>query len=135
MAETIVSDLTAEQAIALWPQIEPLLSPLLREDGLYVSTDILAEHLKGEKKIWIAWQDKVLAVFVTQIVTYPRKRIMGIPYIAGSQMELWKDKFIEVSEAYAKAMGCHRIAGSQREGWVRVAGYEKRGVVLVKELT
>lgn len=135
MAELIVTDLTAEQAIALWPQISALLEPLLAEDGLYVATDILAEHLKGEKKIWVAWHGKVLAVFVTQIVTYPRKRVLGIPYIAGSQMELWKDKFIEVSEAYAKAMGCHRIAGSQREGWVRVAGYQKHGVVLVKELT
>ena len=132
---SIVRDLSPAEIFDLWPQIEPLLTPLLVEDGNYVASDILRDHLAGKKKVWASLSNgQIEAVMVTEIHDYPRKRVCFVPWIAGTNLDNWADKFIAASEAYARGMGCARMCGLNRDGWVRVAAYRKAGSLLYKDL-
>jgi hypothetical protein len=138
MAEPyVLGIITAEQAVALWPQIEKLLAPILAEEGCFLPIDVLSQHIRGEMLIWVAWDTKspeIDAVMVTQILRFPRKIICGIPYICGKNMKAWEDRFIAESERHAKAAGASQMSGGFREGWVKVAGYKKVGCMLRKNL-
>lgn len=133
MAERI-HPLTVEGAIKLWPQIEPLLKPLLAIEGHYLHSDVLAAHIGGAMTVWVSATDAVEAVMVTQLLTYPRKRICHVPWIAGKNLHSWAREFIDKVEQYARATGCQRMTGAYRRGWVRVAGYRDAGSLLYKDL-
>ena len=129
-----VFDLSSENAIRLWPQIEPILKPVLAIEGHYEHTDVLTAHLSGAMKVWVSYADGVEAVMVTQVLTYPRKRVCHVPWIAGRNLKAWAREFRDKSETYAKAMGCARMTGAYRRGWVRVAGYVEAGALLYKDI-
>lgn len=132
---SLVRDLSPAEIFDHWPQIESLIAPLLVEDGNYAPSDILRDHLAGKKKVWASISDgKIEAVMVTELHDYPRKRVCFVPWIAGTNLDNWADKFIAASEAYARGMGCKRMCGLNREGWVRVAGYSKAGALLYKDI-
>lgn len=136
--KTIVVALDKTNVVLLWPQIEPLIKPLVESEGNYIPEDILAFHLRDEMLIFIAWNDiakSVVAVMVTQIMKYPRRKICYVPYIAGENMSAWADDFTRIVEDYARKCGCNRMGGGFRKGWVRVAGYKDVGCILVKDLT
>jgi len=127
---------TTEQLIALWPQWEPLLKPLLAKEGHYECVDILAHHSKGEMIVWISWDGTAVeAVMVSQIHRFPRKTVCHVPYIAGKNMRAWKDEFQNKVERHAREVGAKTMHGAFRKGWVRAAGYQLNGVLLKKELT
>lgn len=136
-AKTIIAALDKTNVVLLWPQIEKLLAPLLETEGNYVPADILAYHLRDEMLIFIAWGEpakEVEAIMVTQTITYPRRKICAVPYIAGKNMDVWKDDFIRLVEDYARRCGCNRMSNMGRLGWVRVAGYKDVGHLLMKDL-
>lgn len=137
----IVCITTKDQAIALWPQIEAHLKPGCEEDGLYLPCDILVAHLKDEMQVWIAWDETkppheaVDAAMVTQIYTFPRKRVCAMRYVRGRNMRAWVKDFIIKSEEFARSQGCAEMAAGHRRGWIRVAGYHTTGPQLRKVLT
>lgn len=136
--ERVVAPLNAAQAITLWPQIETLLSPVILDEGLYLPVDILIAHLRNEMLIWVSWDgelNRVEAAMVTQIHVFPRKRVCGVPYIAGGGLKNWAKKFEEASEHYARSLGCTRMGGGFRKGWVRIGGYTEVGCMLKKDLS
>lgn len=133
----LVGIITPNQAHQLWPQIEPLLAPLLAQEGLYIPLDIMACCIRGEMMIWVAWDGmspEIDAAMVTQIVRFPRRSVCAILYIAGRNLRRWARQFEEETEKYARAQGCQQMGGGFRKGWARVAGYRVTGVTLRKDL-
>ena len=133
----IVALLTTDQAPKLWHLSEPLIAPLLAQEGLYLPAHILANHLKGEMNIWVACapdQQDIDAAMVTQLNKFPLMTICSVPYIAGKNMHKWAEKFKNDSEAFARANGARRMVGAFRKGWIRVGGYTDAGVILKKDL-
>lgn len=71
---------------------------------------------------------------VTQVLEYPKARVLRI-WLAGGDLEEIK-YFLPAADNYARSVGCSEIEVEGRLGWERVlTGYEKRRVILVKELT
>lgn len=136
----IVCIVSPDQAISLWPQIESHLNPGLEEDGLYLPIDVLAAHLKNEMQIWVAWDEEkaaheaVDAAMVTQIYTFPRKKICAMRYVRGRNLKAWAKLFIAKSEEFARSQGCQEMGGGHRRGWIRMAGYKETGPMLKKVL-
>ena len=133
-----ICDPPPEHLPYLWPQIEPHLKRATAyTHGLYEPIDLLTEALQGKVKIWISWNEEektTEAAMVSRICQYPRGRTCSVPFIGGRNLRGWKDKFVSVIEAYARAQGCGAMEGGRRKGWVRAAGYEVSGVILFKEL-
>lgn len=70
---------------------------------------------------------------VTQVHAHPNGRVLRI-WLAGGDLDELLHFFPAVDE-YAREQGCVQVEIEGRPGWERVLpGYEKRWVVLVKEL-
>lgn len=135
--KSIIVALDKKNVVLLWPQIEALLKPLVESEGYYIAEDILAFHLRDEMLIFVSWVDhlkQIEAVAVTQIITYPRMKACFVPYIAGKNLNAWKEYLQNTLENYARSNGCKRMGGGFRRGWVKIAGYKEVGCILVKDL-
>ena len=73
-----------------------------------------------EMQLWVAVDgDELLASMVTQIVNYPRKRIMRIISIAGKSMEEWIE-YMPIIEDWALEHGGVSLECWGRKGWLKV---------------
>ena len=92
------------------PHSEGELSP----DDFY---EVLAN---GDMQLWTAVQDnEILASMVTQIVPYPRKRVLRIISIAGGEMDKWIE-YIPLIEEWALSVGCTSLECWGRKGWLKI---------------
>ncbi|MCX8501391.1 MAG: hypothetical protein ORO03_06835 [Alphaproteobacteria bacterium] len=136
------------ELVAIWPLVEPHLRRALSYcHNCWEPVDILAELMRGEAELWVAWlppttpaagqmpQDaEVLAAMVTRIIPYPRRKSCQIFLIGGRRMRLWSEPFLTTIEAYARSHKCHLLEGGARLGWSRVGNFRQVGVTLIKEI-
>ena len=97
--------------------------------------DFLPFLVASEMQLWVAIEDKdVLAAMITQIIPYPRKRVLRILVLAGAEMDKWLPFLPEV-EKWAKDIGCSHIECWGRKGWLKVLSDWKNSYhILTKEL-
>lgn len=104
-----------------WAKVErPIKSALKYGDGKYKSSDIECFLKTHEMQLWVIIDKKgtMKAVIVTQIVSYPQKKVMFFILIHGVKFGDWKH-FIDDFTAFAKSHGCTAIEGYGRPGWER----------------
>ena len=71
-------------------------------------------------QLWLAMEDEeILAAMVSQIVSYPRKRILRIIAIGGGQMDRWLP-FLPGLEEWALENGATALEAWGRKGWLKV---------------
>ena len=134
-----VGVLTMDQTMNLWPQWSKLFAPLLEQEGCYLPVDLLP-MLNAQPQtthLWAAWDgisSECDAFMVTMLCTFPRKKWLNVPFIAGRNMKRWKAEFWRLIEAQAKKEGCTEIRGASRRGWIKAAGFTECGVLLRREL-
>jgi len=108
-----------------WPYILPLLNkPFTRMEILkdYDTSYVLGEVKAKRMQCWIAHEnDKITAVFVTQIINNPKRKILTIPYVGAESgtIDTWIEA-MDVFKAFAKEHGCTAIRGWGRKGWEKV---------------
>jgi hypothetical protein len=118
-----------------WHEAEAILRRATARSGCYEPADILALAFAGRMGIWFVRLDgELVAIAVSEIRQYPRKRVLEVPFIAGVGMSAWHRPLLAALEAHGRAAGCVCIAGYDRRGWGRVAGFAERGAVLVRDL-
>lgn len=112
-----------KECIAL---VEEQLRPLIRKLDPYLAgkfdEDSLVEILKGGgMDLWVALSgdEKIIAIQITQIHTFPLKKVLCSLFTAGENMELWSDKMMEAIVDVAQRSGCSSIEGTGRPGWTR----------------
>ena len=91
----------------IWEKVhEHLLRMAPHSEGELEPEDIFEALTEGEMQLWAAVDDKeILATMVTQVVPYPRKRVLRIISIGGEDMDRWLDHLPMVEE-WALEMGC-----------------------------
>tara|TARA_R100000963_G_C4568975_1_gene54663 strand:+ start:187 stop:531 length:345 start_codon:yes stop_codon:yes gene_type:complete len=102
----------------------------LEPDDFY---DLLVE---GEMQLWIALEDgKIIASMISQVVPYPRKRVLRIISIGGEDMDKWINS-LPLVEDWALEMGCTSLECWGRKGWLKVLTDWKCSYhILTKDLT
>lgn len=101
-------------------------------DGTFNIIDVADGIAKGDMQLWPAKK----AAAVTQIITYPRKKVLHA-FLMGGEMEdvkrLEKDAVI-----WAKGQKCHAITLTGRPGWsksfLKEVGYESAHISMTKEI-
>jgi hypothetical protein len=118
----------------VWPLVDKYVAEaLVFTRGAFVPSDICDACEREGMQLWIATRgDEVLAALVTEITDYPRKRIVGVPFIGGKEMRSWFRKALHTIEAWSKEMGCVGMQGGARRGWGKLAKMEEVGVLLWK---
>lgn len=113
----------------LQPHIEAALE---YSQGTHTADDVLEQISTGELQLWPG-QDSVV---ITQIITYPRKKVLHIFLAGGNQKELKEmDPYVV---QWAKDQGCTALTFTGRLGWARSEmrdiGFELTHVMMSKEI-
>lgn len=113
---------------AEWARSKEHLSGALA--GLWTLEAVEQEIRAGRAVLWPMERSAV----VTQIHAHPNGRVLRI-WLAGGDLEELMH-FLPAADEYAREQGCDWVEIEGRPGWEKVlAGYEKRRVILVKELS
>lgn len=125
------------ELIAKWDVLEAMIESalpcVLRR---FLPVDILVMCLTGNAQGWfIREDDELLAVMVTRVDLYPRRKGLSIFALAGRDMNRFFEKANEVISEYARQMGCDFLECQGRRGWERILDLEPRAVFLCKDLS
>ena len=128
--------LTRAEIAYSWGAILPFLERALEYcDGEITAEDLSIFTSQGLMDVWVACEkEKIWAVAVTEIVQYPRTRVLRLVCLSGEDIKTWKH-FDAHIERYAFLQGCKMIEGFTRPGMeklVRELGWRRRFVVLRK---
>ena len=115
-----VALLEAEDIDLVWDEVYQLIEKaLMYAEGELVPDDIKKHLDTGDLRLWVALSGKnVLASMVTEIIQYPRKKIVRVITLAGKDMDLWYD-FLPMVEGYAIRNGCSSLEAWTRRGMTR----------------
>jgi len=125
----------------VWKKSERLIDKLQRiSHGRFENQDILNELFSGKQQFWAVWDNEpdeftVIGVVITEVMQYPRKRILCIQYCAGERLSEWMSEMLELLEKWAKTSDCEAMELTGRRGWVRTLqpeGWEEEYVVVSK---
>ena len=110
----------AEDVGMVWDEVSPLIEKaLLHAEGELVPEDIKKHLGKGDLRLWVALENKdIIAAMVTEIIQYPRKKIVRIITLAGKDMSMWYD-FLPMIEGYAIRNNCSSLEAWTRKGMTR----------------
>lgn len=100
--------------------------------GTHTAEDVLEQISTGELQLWPG-KDSVV---ITQIITFPRKKVLHIFLAGGNQKELKEmDPYVV---QWAKDQGCTALTFTGRLGWARSEmrdiGFELTHVMMSKEI-
>ena len=64
---------------------------------------------------------RLIAVFVTQMIKHPKRKILTIPYVGAENgtIDTWIEA-MDTFKAFAKEHGCEAVRGWGRKGWEKV---------------
>lgn len=124
--------------LKVWDEVEPMLQMALdKTGGEYDNSDIKTLLSNREALLWtVGTQDRIHAVFVTQIHIYPSKRIGVVMLGAGDGLKFWRD-IIHVFTRYFKDEGCDYFDIIGRKGWLKTYqddGFYEQYVTIRKAL-
>ena len=76
----------------VWDKVEPILARVVsRSEGELETEDILDLVTEGRMQLWIVAEDKeIIAALVTQIITYPQKKVLRLGSLAGEDFNKFK---------------------------------------------
>ena len=105
----------------IWDQVEPILARAVsRSEGELKTNDILNFVIEGDMQLWIVAENKeIIAALVTQIITYPQKRILRLVSLAGEDFNKFKH-FLDMVQSFAIQKGCTALELWGRKGWKKL---------------
>ena len=113
-----------------WARCAPWLEAALAEaDGSHSLEDVKAAVLAGEADFWPGKR----AAMVTEIITFPRRRVLNF-WLAGGDLAELRDELRPRVEELARKHGCQAAHVAGRQGWARALGYRPIYYVCAKEL-
>lgn len=117
-----------------WGEFLPFVERALAEGmGEWNAEDIKAAIKLNEMQAWAAYDGKMVAGMVTQILNYPRKRVCDLLLASGERMADWL-VWIDFIKAWAKREGCHVVRVMGRRGWLRTLNMDEFYTVMGTEV-
>ena len=130
----------AEQIEAVWPNITHRLEEAVRRSRGRWTMEALYEALRSEMyHLWLAFDDDnaIDGVGVTQVVTYPSRRMLAIQFLGGENFMDWVWPMLGTFNSFARDTECQGIEATGRDGfwkWLQKDGFEKAYTVFEKRL-
>ena len=125
-----------EDVAYLWEHVSPLIDKVQRHtEGEVMADDFLEPLTHGDMQLWIATENNVMhSAMITQIITYPQKRILRVILIAGSDFKRLYE-FNDMIESFAIRTGCSGMELWGRKGWRKLLpDWESNYIVYTKDL-
>ena len=121
----------------IWETIEEqlrLMTP--HSEGELEPEDFYESLMDENMQLWIASRDnEILASMITQVIFYPKKKVLRIISLAGGEMDKWIEN-IDMIEAWALSLGCTSLECWGRKGWLKILkDWRCSYHILTKDLT
>jgi hypothetical protein len=98
-------------------------SAIANSGGRYEAEHILAALQRAEMQVWAVMGERITAVVLTEVRTYPTGlKALNIFGVAGQALGEWKHLIADL-EKYATESGCGLMEGCGRDGWGRAMGW------------
>ena len=120
----------------VWYKVEPILARAVsRSEGELKTNDILNFVIEGDMQLWIVAENKeIIAALVTQIITYPQKRILRLVSLAGEDFNKFKH-FLDMVQSFAIQKGCTALELWGRKGWKKLLPeWNSKYIVYTKDI-
>jgi hypothetical protein len=122
----------------VWEEVKPLLEKaLVHAEGEMLPSDILDLILEEKETLWVGMNDgDIFCAGVTEIITYPRKKVLRIITFAtksGHDYEMWKD-FTDIIEGFGVRYGCSSIEAWTRKGLAKKLNWDNEYSVITKDI-
>ncbi len=120
----------------VWEYILPHIeAAAVHSEGELEPIDFYDDLVSGDMQLWLVLKEtEVAATLITQIIPYPRKRVLRILCLGGKKMRNWYFLFNQV-ENFAILNDCVAIEAWARKGFERVlTDWKSSYQVLTKEL-
>jgi len=121
-----------------WAFVPYIADALAYSAGEYRASDIREAVEAHRMQLWgVEGPEGIAGAVVTQIINYPRKRILECVLLSGDEAKQWIAQAKDTLEAFARHRDCAMARLKGRPGWVRVMqqhGYQCRYWHLEKQL-
>lgn len=130
----LFSGVTTDQLQYVWPAVQPLVKKFLDTDpGLFEPQDILAALFNKDMQLWVTLDkennNKIIGAIVTEIVDYPRMRVLRIFGLGGKDFSDWIHLADKELSAFQQHVGAKRMEAFVRPGLAKILqkhGFTKR---------
>lgn len=124
----------------MWPHVADTVHDVVSRDSTMWDAETVHKRLLSEDmQLWLAVCNGAIAiVVVTEIFETSSGKTCGLPIVGGTHMDVCIETVLDVIEGWARDMGCTRLEGVGRKGWVRVLapfGWREKSVIIEKALT
>ncbi len=118
----IVSAVLPQDIEYVWSHIEDYMRGAAKyTHGRFEVEDIKNDLTKNRiQQLWIAYDDKVYGAVITEIMEYPRMRVLVMHFTGGVELPKWKADMLELLQRFARDNGCKTIESIGRAGWKKV---------------
>jgi hypothetical protein len=102
----------------VWDKVVPLIERAIYYSyGKWESEDVYHAIKNKDMQLWLILDGiNIKACIVTQILVYPKDKILMIVFASGSECHEWVYTINEFRE-YAKEHGCSSVEFYGRDGW------------------
>ena len=113
--------LEPEDVAYMWESVAPFLARVSEHtEGELEPDDYIEPLTHGDMQLWIATENKeIIAVLITQIISYPQKRILRLISLAGDNFSRFKG-CLDMVESFAISNHCTALEMWGRKGWKRL---------------
>ncbi len=106
-----------------WPHVKEFIELALARTAmgaLFAEKDIYNQVLQQEMQLWVVLVGgEMLGAFTTQVIIYPKARVLDIPLLGGERYEEWEVSVAETVKGLARSANCSLIRGYGRIGWAK----------------
>ncbi len=129
--------ISAEDVPYIWDDVAPMLHRVKEHSEGELEIDDFLDHLTmGGMQLWIATEDKeIIMSAVTQIISYPQKKILRVIALAGENFKEVHDNCINMVESFAIKNQCSALELWGRKGWKKMLpDWNSNYIVYTKDL-
>ncbi len=129
--------ISPEDVPYVWEDVGPMLAKVIEHsEGELEPDDFLDNLMIGNMQLWIATEEQeILLSMVTQVVSYPQKKVLRVITISGEKFKEAHDKFNDMVESFAIKKGCSAMELWGRKGWKKMLPEWKDSyIVFTKDL-
>lgn len=117
-----ISLVPAEYVDTCWSKVEGFIDKAAKYTyGRYTASNIYDMVKEGDYQLWVAFEGDVFkAAVVTNIMVYPQKKMLGMQFCGGEDINSWIKPMIALLKKFAKDVGCEGLESTARPGWAKI---------------
>ena len=117
-----VSLVPTEYVDTCWGKVEGFIEKAAKYTyGRYTTGNIYDLVKEGDYQLWVAFDGETFkGAVVTNIITYPQRKLLGMQFCGGEELSTWKDPMLNLLKRFARDLGCEGIESTARPGWAKI---------------